>query len=445
MKYTIISKQLIISSLIISVLFTAVIFYIINDSKHRQLNSIINNQVFYMQNNIDKALLGLYKLEAFIIGAKGKDVNLEIIGKYLIDPKYTFIRNILIAPGGVVSQIYPFKGSEAVIGLDLLSNTNKTNKEARYALENNKTFVFTGPYELVEGGMAISVRTQVGFKENGTEKNWGLISITFNFPEVMHNAFIDILQKNGYAYKISKLDPQTKKYVAVILSNCENEHVDEPVDFSVNGMDFRIEAHPIGGWHNYFYIIATAFGLFFSIIFLSEITKYLTNIRKQASIDSLTGATNRVHGEKLIKQIIKNKSYKNYAFILLDIDHFKNVNDTLGHKLGDEVLRVSAKIYKSIFSKNSVVYRLGGDEFVIFLLDKEDIQNLNLKLSNLLDSMRRSIINKDQKVAISCSIGVAFCPDDASSFEELYERADKALYESKSKGRDRFTYYKDIN
>ncbi|RUT51351.1 GGDEF domain-containing protein [Campylobacter fetus] len=123
----------------------------------------------------------------------------------------------------------------------------------------------------------------------------------------------------------------------------------------------------------------------------------MTNIHKEASIDSLTGATNRVYGEKLIKQIIKNKSYKNYAFILLDIDHFKNVNDTLGHKLGDEVLKISANIYKSIFSKNSVVYRLGGDEFVIFLLDKEDIQNLNLKLSNLLDSMRRSIINKDQK------------------------------------------------
>ncbi|PPB59048.1 hypothetical protein FFA43_04570 [Campylobacter hyointestinalis subsp. hyointestinalis] len=183
MKKIKVSKYLVTFSLIMAIFFTAIISYIIHKNNHKELNLLMKNQISQMQNSIDKALLGAYALEALVLGANGKNIDLEKVGKFLIHDEYKkYVKNILIAPDGVVSQVYPHNGNDAVIGLNLLSKQNESNKEALKAMEQNRTLVVTGPYNLIEGGVAISGRLKVTLPQvSGSSKDWGLVSITLDF------------------------------------------------------------------------------------------------------------------------------------------------------------------------------------------------------------------------------------------------------------------------
>lgn len=129
------------------------------------------------------------------------------------------------------------------------------------------------------------------------------------------------------------------------------------------------------------------------------------------------------------------------AFCIIDIDHFKEVNDTLGHSMGDLVLQDVAKILRNHVREYDFVARLGGDEFVVLLKRLRIKENIE-KIAPYLNTRLERVYEKDgQQVKISASIGVAFYPIDGSSFKDLYKRADIALYHTKENGRNGYTIY----
>lgn len=160
--------------------------------------------------------------------------------------------------------------------------------------------------------------------------------------------------------------------------------------------------------------------------------------------DSLTGLPNRLYlNEKIdeIKQQSKENS-KKFAIIFLDLDHFKNINDTLGHDVGDALLKKVAGILKNnIKNRNDLITRIGGDEFIIVVGNITSIDDLLPIINNLLIEFRKEMLIKGYSLRLSASIGISIYPDDSTSIRELMKYADIAMYKSKEHGRDNFSFF----
>ena len=137
---------------------------------------------------------------------------------------------------------------------------------------------------------------------------------------------------------------------------------------------------------------------------------------------------------------MKKNRNANAAVVFVDIDDFKNVNDTLGHTVGDDVICWFAKRILGTFRHSDVVARYGGDEFVVFV-NSIDRQELAKRLEQLCEGFRFPYRNGDIECPVSGSIGAAMFPEDGSSYLELLDCADSALYEAKRRGKNQFVLY----
>ena len=166
----------------------------------------------------------------------------------------------------------------------------------------------------------------------------------------------------------------------------------------------------------------------------------------RAEHDVLTGIYNRTASAKLISDFLETSALSNttHGFFMMDLDRFKRINDTYGHMAGDEILKLVAQKMNVLFRASDIVARLGGDEFIIFLKNTHSEDHVRYKAKELGDCLRGlkpSCAEEDE--GISTSIGVAIAPQHGTSFEELYKKADSALYAAKRSGRDRFVVYQD--
>lgn len=163
-------------------------------------------------------------------------------------------------------------------------------------------------------------------------------------------------------------------------------------------------------------------------------------LKKQLDIDMLTKLGNRSSFERIVEQYV-HESNKGAIMIIMDVDNFKTVNDVMGHAYGDMVLQLVGEYLKGAFRKNDYVSRLGGDEFVVFLPAVTELEAIKEKLGKLIARIESIEIEAGKPVKISASIGIAQYPDDGCSFEMLYKRADKALYQAKENGKGHFVIY----
>lgn len=163
----------------------------------------------------------------------------------------------------------------------------------------------------------------------------------------------------------------------------------------------------------------------------------------QMQKDSLTGLYNKVSSQEHVRKLLAQNPDGSFAFFILDIDDFKNVNDHLGHAAGDAVLIEFAKILKENFRENDMVGRIGGDEFMAFMPAKSP-EAAHKKALELVGALHRQVTTDAGNWIISTSIGVALSPEAGSDFETLYKKADFALYQTKRQGKNAFTIYEQI-
>lgn len=174
-------------------------------------------------------------------------------------------------------------------------------------------------------------------------------------------------------------------------------------------------------------------------------TKELLILKSQS--DPLTEIYNRSTAKELINNYFEFFNNQYYCFIILDIDYFKQINDTFGHKIGDKVLIEFSNLLKQFFnSDNILLSRLGGDEFIVFIKDlKKDnyLEFIKQNLSDLCKLMNKEFTFDENTQKISISIG-AYINNKKSSFNKLYERSDELLYKVKDNGRNNFEIHDNI-
>lgn len=168
-------------------------------------------------------------------------------------------------------------------------------------------------------------------------------------------------------------------------------------------------------------------------------------ILTQASYDQLTGLPNRnLFKDRLAQEIKKcHRSGLLLALFLLDLDHFKDINDTLGHDAGDKLLKEAASRIKSCVREIDTVARMGGDEFIVILPEISNKVRIEMVAQNIIQELRRPFqFNQNQTAHhISTSIGIAVYPEDGTDMESLMKHADQAMYAAKQQGRSRFCYF----
>lgn len=163
------------------------------------------------------------------------------------------------------------------------------------------------------------------------------------------------------------------------------------------------------------------------------------DIRYLAEHDPLTGLANRSSLNTLLHRWIKDQN--SFAVVLLDLDHFKDVNDSLGHQVGDRLIKEAAFKLKKTLRSNDFASRLGGDEFAIILPGIDHLAAANNIIERIYAGFKEPVIIEDNILQISASSGIALFPDHGDSEQELMQHAEIALYHQKNLGRGSFTLF----
>ena len=167
-------------------------------------------------------------------------------------------------------------------------------------------------------------------------------------------------------------------------------------------------------------------------------------IRHLAYHDTLTGLPNRLLFMDRMDQAISRAFRANEKFTLLfiDIDHFKVINDSMGHEAGDQLLTSVTQRLQHALRRSDTIARLGGDEFTVILENISELDDVMAVTQNLLDSLSGPLQIGEREVQVGASIGIAIFPEDGTNFGTLLKHADTAMYRAKEQGRNKFEFYK---
>ena len=165
------------------------------------------------------------------------------------------------------------------------------------------------------------------------------------------------------------------------------------------------------------------------------------DLADKADTDLLTGLNNKIATERKIQEYLDENPGVQCMMFLFDIDNFKKVNDTMGHAFGDELLKNLGHQLTNEFRVTDIIGRLGGDEFVVFLKNIKSDEQLSREGVRITTFFHHFKVGGYVQYSATASIGAVILPKDATTFEEAYKAADKALYEAKRRGKNQLVYY----
>jgi diguanylate cyclase (GGDEF)-like protein len=173
-----------------------------------------------------------------------------------------------------------------------------------------------------------------------------------------------------------------------------------------------------------------------------ERKRYQEELERQANFDGLTGLPNRhlLH-DRLRQAVFAQRSVRSVAVVFMDLDHFKVINDSLGHNFGDEVLRHVGERLESAVREGDTVARLGGDEFVLILNDQTREDMIFRTMRRIIAKVSEPMQVSGRELHVTCSAGISLYPQDGPDVQTLLKNADAAMYRAKSQGRNTFQFF----
>lgn len=413
--------------------------YIRNKSQleYIQMEQLVTAKSNKINSVITKLLYKTQILSALTIQTNGDVKNFEQIAATIIDDPA--IKNVILAPDGVVTNIYPLEGNEAAIGLDYFSE-GAGNKEAVAAKETGQ-LVLGGPFTLVQGGEALVGRYPVYLdKDNHTKQFWGLISVTLSYPHALDGAELDDLNNQGFAYEIWRINPDDNKRQIIACSdydyNKNARYVEQPLEILNAKWYFKLS--PIRNWYEYpetWVFTLCGFLISMLIAFLSihnhDLKKMKLELEELSFHDPLTGVLNRRGVFKSMEEMVQNPN-KPFVLCYFDLNHFKEINDTYGHNVGDQVLQQFAGIFKQRLDKHHIFSRIGGDEFVLIIRDSDDVNGANQFLESIRKKFQSTCVcSHEYSIYIAFSVGIAVFPVDGQTADDILIYADSDMYRRK--------------
>jgi diguanylate cyclase (GGDEF)-like protein/PAS domain S-box-containing protein len=245
-----------------------------------------------------------------------------------------------------------------------------------------------------------------------------------------------------HSYENGKPYPESKCFMCAVLRQEVSEHVIGEVVWRKNGTNFPVSysSHPI--IKNKLRI-----GTMITFLDLSAQRKAEKNLEKLALYDELTGLYNRAYFEERLKESVQRaqRAQTMFALLYIDLDNFKDINDSIGHDYGDLLLKEIAVRIKSVVRKIDTTGRLGGDEFGIVLEEIHGQSNAEMIANKIIQVLAKDFELKGNFFTVQCSIGIAYYPQSSQNTYELAKFADIAMYHAKEKGKNQCqSYSKDL-
>lgn len=248
------------------------------------------------------------------------------------------------------------------------------------------------------------------------------------------------LLKMNYFYLINQADLNILQIsIHELLENKISEHESEHECFKKNGEIIWIKSslslmRDYNGKADYY------------ICQMQNITmqkKAEERLHHMAYHDALTGLSNRHKLEQFITHLlaVARRSQQCFALLFLDLDGFKNINDTIGHDAGDMLLQIVAERLRNAVRTTDMVARLGGDEFVLLITDVKKSEDVAVIANKILENVLQAIVIKSHEIYITTSIGISIYPDDGDNLQPLMKNADLALYRAKEQGKNNYQFY----
>ena len=169
-------------------------------------------------------------------------------------------------------------------------------------------------------------------------------------------------------------------------------------------------------------------------------------IKRLAYHDPLTSLPNRMllTDRLSMARILADRNRKKVALMMLDLDKFKEINDTHGHHIGDLVLQAVAERLTGILRKEDTVARFGGDEFVLVLPEQKDVQTVLKVARKIINAFRNAAVIEGHALIITSSIGISIYPDHGEDIDTILKNADSAMYRAKQAGRNQYRLYNEV-
>ncbi len=368
-----------------------------------------------------------------------KDLNQKKLNAMLADlyVRTKHVRNLAIAVGYKLTYVYPIKSNEKAIGIDYHDFPQQW-PQIQQAIKTQEG-VLSGPVDLVQGGKGLIYRYPIFIDD----QYWGLLSTVINTDSFFKAAFNN-LTESEYDFAIRVKDSHNVFYGNPDLFKNPKSLIS---DGDLPNVQWEWAILPKTEKTSSLVLITRLMSVVISLLlatlayfFLSE-RKMLTS---QAMQDSLTGLANRrLLNYRMQQTFAQAKRFNRMmAIMYIDIDHFKKLNDTHGHDVGDELLKTIARKLNDCIRDVDTLSRVGGDEFVIVLEELHQLRDANLIAEKIMACIAQDIIVRNLSIKITLSIGVAvYDHRSEETLDGLMKKADVALYAAKGAGRDGYQIY----
>jgi len=364
-----------------------------------------------------------------------------------------YMRHIALAPGDVIGDVYPMAGNERLIGLDYrqLPDQFPLVRSARDQAQP----VLAGPLQLYQGGRALVYRRPVFVTgKRGVRFYWGNVSIVADIDRLLLTAGL----RPDTEFEVAVRGGDGKGAEGALIWGDPKLFDTSQVKMTVEvpGGVWQLVAAPRGGWSGLdlfgsplFLFALSCTGLF--SLFVAqlnrkqrlleqrnrELQRYQAQLERLAHYDTITGLPNRIlFQQQLGAAILQGHGL---AVLMLDIDGFKQVNDSLGHPMGDLLLQQATARFLQELDSQDRLCRLGGDEFVFMLQGAQG--QVNHQVRALLRCLQRPFDLNGNAALVTGSIGLAWCPQHGEDADSLLRHADTAMYAAKEAGRDAWRPY----
>lgn len=377
-----------------------------------------------------------------------------------------YLRHLAIAPNDVIRAVYPREGNEAAIGLDYRSLPDQYASLLRARADGHT--VLAGPSQLHQGGLALIYRRPVFLSGHaGRQHYWGTLSVIADTEGLLKAA--GILEHPSLNLALRGADGMGAGGEMIWGDSTLFNADSILVDIDIPGGQWQLAARPMGGWPplglgcSWLFLtcvaatlVLTGFAALFSRSHVlaqrrnAELKQEIVErqeveaeLERMALYDAVTGLPNRVLFHQRLTRSIDGAQRRGgfMAVLLLDIDGFKVVNDTLGHGLGDQLLCQATRRLAELIRPWDTLARLGGDEFAFILDALATPSDSAPVVQRLLQAMQQPFDLDGNTALVSASIGVAICPADGATAVDLLRHADTAMYSAKEAGRNDFRYY----
>lgn len=380
-------------------------------------------------------------IEVFTESVHPTRISQERFDTFMLDSNsQNFIMiNASIAIGGVQTYVYPLEGNESVLDIDILNDERDYVREAVAEAIETDLIIINGPYELRQGGNGIVFR-KAAFYEN---EFYAIVNIVVDYDELKEH----LNNLNSTVVDVGVFDSLNKLIFGTVTFDSSNNSIHSIDSQNVSWDIIVIENE---SFHSRYIFNTTLTIVIMIILYLLLVVTGVTmkkrdkeNLREQFKLinfDNLTQLPNRSMMIIQLNELIKN----NIPFYLGfgDLDNFKDINDILGHSIGDEYLKEIAERFSSVSDSKLEIFRWGGDEFVfLYRTDKyEEIINV---LEVIYNQTIEPIIINENEYHISMSLGIVRFPNDGLEIDELIKKADIVMYDTKEKEKNNYAFFEN--